>query len=119
MNWAKPSTLAGTQWPRRECTSTAGLRDLNTFFIEFLTRDRCPLCKEGEAVATRVARVLRCELIPVQVEADDDLLAEFAMRIPVIRDPGGEVLDEGRIEFGVLLVRTVVARWRWAVSQRR
>jgi hypothetical protein len=84
---------------------------LNDFFLEFVTRSGCHLCDEALPVVRRVARLMRADLIQTQVESNDALLREFDLRIPVVRDPRGNVLAEGRVELWSLMTNTVRARF--------
>lgn len=83
---------------------------MNDFFLEFVTRSGCHLCDEALPVVRRVARLMRADLIQTQVESNDALLREFDLRIPVVRDPRGHVLAEGRVELWPLAVSAARAR---------
>lgn len=92
--------------------STTNEIDLRSFYLEFLTRTGCHLCDEALPVVHRVARLTGASVREVQVESDDDLLRQFDLRIPVIREPRGRVLAEGIIEFRPLLRSALAARLR-------
>lgn len=78
--------------------------------LEFIGRSPCHLCDEATPIVARVARWLRLPVEEVDVEADPDLLIEFGLRIPVVRLSTGDVLAEGAIGFGKLLIRALLAR---------
>lgn len=66
-------------------------------YVEFITRANCPLCDKGEKVLQAAAQRWGVEIRRLDVDADADLLEEFSVRVPVIRTPAGEVIDEGKI----------------------
>ena len=82
------------------------------FFLLFVTRDRCPLCQEAWPVVRRVARLAGVRVRAVDVDSDDEFLALYALRIPVVLDPEGRVLAEGHIRPGGLLAAVVASRLR-------
>jgi hypothetical protein len=67
-------------------------------YLEFLTRNGCHLCEDALPVARRAARRARTELVVTEIEAHDSLVAEFGLRIPVLRWSDGTVVAEGIIE---------------------
>jgi len=71
--------------------------------LEFLSRPGCHLCEQALPAVKRVASRLGVELVEVDVDADDRLVAEFGLRIPVVRWENGPVLAEGRIDRRELL----------------
>jgi hypothetical protein len=85
---------------------------LSGFFLEFLTRPQCHLCRDAELVVRRVARLVGASVVEVDVDRHPDLAVDFGLRIPVVRSPGGAVLGEGRLAFGHLLFAAVRARLR-------
>ena len=59
----------------------------------FLERQNCNLCEDAWAVlaaATTTEGVRR-----VDIDEDDDLVAEYGLRIPVLLSDEGDVLAEG------------------------
>lgn len=66
--------------------------------MQFLTRTGCHLCEDALLVARRVASITRTRLSQVEIDADDELVVEFGLRIPVVRWSDGTVLAEGIIE---------------------
>lgn len=79
-------------------------------FVRFFTRPGCHLCDDALPTVRRAARWTRRELEVVDIEADDGLLAEYGLRIPVVTDDDGRVLAEGEIRLGPLLRATLVGR---------
>lgn len=65
--------------------------------MRFLTRAGCHLCEEARPLVEAELARAGGELEVVDVDHDDDLLAEFGLRIPVVLGPGGVVLAEGSI----------------------
>jgi hypothetical protein len=78
--------------------------------LEFLSRPGCHLCDDARPIARRVAARLGVGLVETDIELDDRLVAEFGLRIPVVRWSGGAVLAEGSVEYRPLLD----AGRRWA-----
>ena len=66
-------------------------------YLEFITRENCPLCEEGMAVVLEAAFPLGIAVHTVDVDADPDRYGEFSERVPVVRGPNGRVIDEGHI----------------------
>lgn len=64
------------------------------------TRQACPLCDEGIAVARSVFGATRVTL--VDIDLDLELLDRYTDRVPVIETSRGEVIDEGIITEGSL-----------------
>ena len=71
---------------------------MNIFAIKFLTRRACHLCDVARPLVRSEARRLGIEMIEVDVDGDDRLLALYGLRIPVILGPEDRVLAEGVIE---------------------
>lgn len=93
---------------------------MKDFYLEFLTRPGCHLCRDALPVVRRVARLLAGAVVEIDVETDDDLIVEFAVRIPVVRDPAGVVLAEGRIAWASLFRAALTSRLRaWSRAGRR
>lgn len=67
-------------------------------YLEFLTRNGCHLCEDALPIARRAARRARVDLAITEIESDDRLVAEFGLRIPVLRWSDGTVVAEGIIE---------------------
>lgn len=68
--------------------------------IQIYTRQGCPLCETGIAIASRVFDPATIELI--DVDLDLALLAQYGDRVPVIEDTNGTIIDEGIISEEVL-----------------
>jgi hypothetical protein len=79
--------------------------------IRIYTRQGCPLCDAGIALADQVFGSAILELI--DVDLDLALLERYGDRVPVVQDPNGTIIDEGMIDRNVLqdyVVRTTRAR---------
>jgi glutaredoxin len=63
--------------------------------VELLTRENCGLCEKALRALEAVARDVPLSLTLRDVDADEALLREFHIRVPVVRLAGGEVLCEG------------------------
>lgn len=63
--------------------------------VELLTRRDCGLCDKALRALEAVGRDLPLSLTLRDVDADEALLREFHIRVPVVRLAGGEVLCEG------------------------
>lgn len=72
--------------------------------LEILEKPGCHLCEDALPPVEKLARRLKLPIHRVDVEQDDDLLVEFALRIPVVR-LRGTVLAEGVVEYKPMLSR--------------
>jgi hypothetical protein len=79
--------------------------------LVFLTRAGCPLCDEALPAARAAARLLRRDLVVVDVEVAG-LADDYGNRIPVVLAPNGTEIASGR--FG-----TVGLVWRLLRAARR
>jgi hypothetical protein len=68
--------------------------------IRIYTRQGCPLCDAGIALATQVFVSASLELI--DVDLDLALLQRYGDRVPVIEDLNATIIDEGMIDRNVL-----------------
>jgi hypothetical protein len=68
--------------------------------IRVFTRQACPLCDAGIALARQVFGSASLELI--DVDLDVALLERYSDRVPVIEDSDGTIIDEGIIDKNVL-----------------
>ena len=68
--------------------------------IRIFTRQGCPLCDAGIALARDVFGPTSIELI--DVDLDLTLLERYTDRVPVVEDADGTVIDEGIIDEEVL-----------------
>lgn len=80
---------------------------MNIFAIKFLTRSGCHLCDAARPLLVAEARRLGLELIEVDIDHDDRLLALYGLRIPVVLGPGDRVLTEGVIQDRKLVRRAL------------
>jgi hypothetical protein len=78
--------------------------------MQFLTRTGCHLCEDALPVARRVASITRTRMSEVDIDADDELVVEFGLRIPVVRWSDGTVLAEGVVELKPLLAAAIRKR---------
>lgn len=71
----------------------------NSRFLEFITKPGCHLCDEALPVVQAEAGAHGWQVVQRSVLDDDDLMAEYGLRIPVVlRD--GEPIAEGIIAPG-------------------
>jgi hypothetical protein len=68
--------------------------------IRIYTRQGCPLCDAGIALASQVFGPASLELI--DVDLDLALLQRYGDRVPVIEDLNATIIDEGMIDRNVL-----------------
>lgn len=67
------------------------------FYVEFITRNNCPLCEKGEGVLRSVAKRWGLTVRLIDVDEDEALFDLFSDRVPVVLGEGGDVIAEGRI----------------------
>lgn len=82
---------------------------MNDFPFLFLTRVGCHLCEDARPTVIRAAQRAGVRVEEVDIELRDDLLSAYALRIPVVLSPAGQVLAEGRIEDRRALARAMKA----------
>ncbi|HZD04773.1 MAG TPA: glutaredoxin family protein [Longimicrobiales bacterium] len=63
-----------------------------------MTRAGCHLCEQAEPLVRSVCARLEVACSVLDVDTDDELVRLFALRIPVVLGPDGEVLAEGMID---------------------
>jgi len=78
--------------------------------IEFITRDVCPLCDEAREMLARVTRRFALDIVEVDVDGDEQLLASYGTTVPVARSDSGTVLAAGRWTESSLIA--ALARYR-------
>lgn len=78
----------------------------NPRFLEFITKPGCHLCDEALPIVRREASLYGWSIIELSVLDDDELMADYGLRIPVVL-LNGESVAEGIIEPGE--VETVLA----------
>lgn len=86
--------------------------NLRSFYLDFLTRPQCGLCRDVAPVISRVGRIARAPVRIRDVTQDDQLFDRFEHRIPVVLAPDGAVISEGNIDFWSLLRGVLAARVR-------
>lgn len=69
---------------------------LSRSVVKFLTRPGCHLCDAARALVQREVARRSLDLVEIDIDQDDYLVAEFGLRIPVVLS-GGQVLAEGEI----------------------
>lgn len=65
--------------------------------LRFLTRPGCHLCDEARPLVVAAAATAGATVVELNVDADDELLVNYGLRIPVVLGPDGSVLAEGII----------------------
>jgi len=78
--------------------------------FEFLTRPGCHLCDQARPLVEFELGRRKLGLIKVDIDTDRVLVEDYGSRIPVLLDPDGVVIVEGRIEPRSL--RRAMRRWR-------
>lgn len=69
---------------------------LSRSVVKFLTRPGCHLCDAVRALVQREVARQSLDLVEIDIDQDDYLVAEYGLRIPVVLS-GGQVLAEGEI----------------------
>ena len=70
--------------------------------VQFYSRSNCPLCEEAKLMLELVKEDTSLEIEEINIEEDDELHEKYLLRIPVI-ESGGEIIQEGRIDYPTLL----------------
>lgn len=70
--------------------------------VQFYSRLNCPLCEEARLMLELVKDEIYLDIEEINIEEDDELHEKYLLRIPVI-ESGGEIIQEGRIEYPTLL----------------
>jgi glutaredoxin len=79
--------------------------------VELLTRRDCGLCRKARAALDEVARERSMEIEERDIDADEALLREFHIRVPVVRLQGAVLCE------GVVTADYVRAALRLAVGE--
>ena len=82
---------------------------MSDLLVWFLTRDGCRLCDEARPLVEWVARRLRVDLVEVDIDTDDELIARYGLRIPVVLGRNDQVIAEGVIDDARYLRRAMRA----------
>jgi hypothetical protein len=83
---------------------------LSDFFVQFLTRPGCHLCEDARPTVQRAARMTGTRVEDVDITEDPETTVRWDLRIPVVLDPSGRVVAEGRIDLGTFeLARRLLA----------
>lgn len=69
--------------------------------LVFFSKDDCPLCDKGLAVAQRLATRHGLRIEKVDIESDPALMDQYAERVPVLE------LDEAELGWGLLSERAI------------
>lgn len=64
----------------------------------FLSRPGCLICEKARPLVLEVAKRSGVVVEEVNIDGDDQLVARYGLRIPVILGPGDEVVAEGVID---------------------
>jgi len=83
---------------RWHCTSVGAIVIFSENPLRLVVSNGCHLCEEAEPVVRRVARRYGFGVEIVDIDADDELVRLYALRVPVVLDPAGRVVAEGIIE---------------------
>lgn len=70
--------------------------------VQFYSRSNCPLCEEARLMLELVKDDINLDIEEINIEEDDELHEKYLLRIPVI-ESGGEIIQEGRIDYPTLL----------------
>ncbi len=70
---------------------------VDSHYVEFITKDDCPLCESGAETLQRATAKFDIEVRKIDIFDDDDIYDEFSTRVPVVRAPNGSVIDEGKL----------------------
>ncbi|MBX7159890.1 MAG: glutaredoxin family protein [Acidimicrobiia bacterium] len=66
-------------------------------------RAGCHLCEEAVVLLSRIGRRVKIDLVEVDIDTEDRLVAEYAIRIPVVVDTDtGAVVAEGAVDEAAL-----------------
>lgn len=66
-------------------------------------REGCHLCDEAAAALERIRAKVKIDLVEVDIDTEDRLVAEYALRIPVVvAADSGAVLAEGDVDEATL-----------------
>jgi len=66
--------------------------------VDFVTRSGCHLCEDALPLVLAEAGRRGIEVRVVDVDTDDELVRDFGLRVPVLRDAAGRVLAEGPMD---------------------
>jgi len=70
--------------------------------VHLYSRSNCPLCEEARLMLELVKEDINLDIEEINIEEDDELHEKYLIRIPVI-ESGGEIIQEGRIDYPTLL----------------
>lgn len=70
--------------------------------VQLYSRSNCPLCEEARLMLELVKDDINLDIEEINIEEDDELHEKYLLRIPVI-ESGGEIIQEGRIDYPTLL----------------
>lgn len=78
--------------------------------VTILSRHQCELCEVVLSTARRLQATMAFDLTPVEIDADEQLLARYGSRVPVV------MIDQVEIGSGALTeadLRRAIKRARW------
>lgn len=70
--------------------------------VYFYTKEGCPLCDKGLAILKEVQKDQPFRIVERDIYSNDYWLLEYQIRIPVVEDENGSVLDEGILSYATL-----------------
>ncbi|SDZ34868.1 Glutaredoxin-like domain [Evansella caseinilytica] len=70
--------------------------------VYFYTKQGCPLCDKGLAILKELQNGRAFAIEERDIYANDEWLLAYQIRIPVVEDDAGNVLDEGILSISVL-----------------
>ncbi|MBU9722225.1 glutaredoxin family protein [Bacillus alkalicola] len=70
--------------------------------LYFYTKEGCPLCDKGLEILKMFKEDFSIEIVERDIYTNDAWLEEYQIRIPVVEDEKGNVLDEGILSFSTL-----------------
>ena len=89
---------------------------MNSVHVTIISRRNCHLCRVVSRVAAQVREDLSFTLDRVDVDSDQDLLARYGNRVPVVLIDQQEALS-GKITAGELREAIKRARWKNPISR--
>ena len=80
--------------------------------LVFYTRPQCHLCAVAAPRVRRATLLNGLALQEVDIDDHPELAVDYGLRIPVVEEPGGQVLAEGDIRTWRLWIGILRMRWR-------
>ncbi len=89
---------------------------MNPLLVTIVSRHDCHLCRVVYRVAEQIQPDISFDLVAVDIDSDQRLLAQYGDRVPVVLINGRETLS-GKVTGGELREAIKKARWRNPVSR--